>query len=77
MEEGMGYLGKIILASPQILGTPSLPTYDKIAGLGSSSLLAREWTYGATKFLIESRGLRTLAQWCLSNKIGRGLRSKF
>ena len=49
----MGYLGKIVLASPPILGTPSLHTDDEISGLGSSSLSAREWTHGATKFLIE------------------------
>jgi hypothetical protein len=53
MEEGMGYLGKIVLASPPILGTPSLPTDDEIAGLGSTSFPAREWTHSATKFLIE------------------------
>jgi hypothetical protein len=53
MEEGMGYLGKIVLASPLILGTPSLPTDDEISPLGSSSLPAREWTHSATKFLIE------------------------
>ena len=49
----MDYLGKMILASPPILGTPSLPNNDEISGLGSSSLPAREWTHGATKFLIE------------------------
>jgi hypothetical protein len=53
MEEGMGYLGKIVLASPPILGTPSLLTNDEISGLGFSSLSARECTHGATKFFIE------------------------
>ena len=49
----MGYLGNIVFASPPILGTPSLPTDSKITVLGSSPLPAREWTHGATKFLIE------------------------
>jgi hypothetical protein len=31
----MGCLGKIVLASPPILGTPSLPTDDEILGLVS------------------------------------------
>ena len=53
MEEGIGFLGKIVFALPPILGTPSLPTDNKITGLGSLSLPAREWTHGATKFLIE------------------------
>ena len=46
-------MGKIVFASPPILGTPSLPINDEISGLGSSSLSAREWTHSATKFLIE------------------------
>lgn len=49
----MGYLEKIVLTSTPILGTPSLPTDSEIIGLGSSFLPAREWTDGATKFLIK------------------------
>lgn len=37
---------------PTILGTPSLLTDDKISGLDSSSLSAREWIHGTIKFLI-------------------------
>ena len=53
MEEGLGFLGTMVLALPPILGTPGPSNDGNVVGLGSPLLLAREWTHGATKFLVE------------------------
>ena len=46
-------MGTMVLASPPILGAPGPSNDGHVAGLGSPPLLAREWTHGATKFLVE------------------------
>jgi hypothetical protein len=53
MEEGLGFLGTMVLASLPILDTPGPSNDGYIVGLGSSPLHAREWTHGATKYLVE------------------------
>jgi hypothetical protein len=53
MEEGLGFLGTMVLASPPILGTPGPSNDGHVVGLGSPPLLAREWTHGTTKYLVE------------------------
>ena len=42
-----------MLASPPVLGTPKSSNDRHVVGLRSPPLLAREWTHGATKYLIE------------------------
>ena len=53
MEEGLGFLGTMVLASPPVLGTPGPSNDDHIVGSGSPPLLAREWTHRATQYLVE------------------------
>ena len=53
MEEGLGFLGTMVLASPPILGIPGPSNDGHIVGLGSPPLLAREWTHKAMKHLVE------------------------
>jgi hypothetical protein len=53
MEEGLGFMGSMVLASPPILGTPGSSNDGGVVNLGSPPLLAREWTHGATKYLVE------------------------
>jgi hypothetical protein len=53
MKEGLGFLGSMVLASLPILGTPRSSNDGNIVGLGSPPLLAREWSHGATKYLVE------------------------
>ena len=53
MEEGLGFLGTMVLASPPILGAPGPSNDGHVAALGSPPLLPREWTHGATKYLVE------------------------
>lgn len=43
----------MVLASPPILGVPEPSNDGHVAGLGSPPLLAREWTHGATKYLVK------------------------
>ena len=43
----------MILVSPSILGAPGPSKDGHVAVLGSPPLLAREWTNGATKYLVE------------------------
>ena len=43
----------MLIASPPILGAPGLSNDGHVAGLELLPLLAREWTHGATKYLVE------------------------
>ena len=53
MEEGLGFLGTMIIASPPHLSTPPPSTSD-VAIVGATSFLpSREWTQASTKSLIE------------------------
>ena len=42
-----------MLASLPILDTPGPSNHGHVVGLGSPPLLGREWTHGATKYLVE------------------------
>ena len=53
MEEGLGFLGTMIIASPLRLGTPPPSTSDVAIVGASPSLPSREWTQASTKSLIE------------------------
>ena len=53
MEEGLGFLGTMIIASPPCLGTPPPSTSDVAIVGATPSLPSREWTQASTKFLIE------------------------
>ena len=52
MKEGLGFLGTMVLTSPPVLGTLGPSTNGHVVDLGSPPLLAREWTHGATTYLI-------------------------
>ena len=53
MEEGLGFLRTMIIASPPYLGTPPPSTSDVAIVEATPSLPSREWTQASTKFLIE------------------------
>ena len=78
MEEGLGFLGTMVLASPPILGTPGPSNDRNVVGLGSPPLLAREWTHGAMKYLVElvKERIETYGTAVSSNNIGSGSESR-
>ena len=53
MEEGLCFLGTMIIASPPRLGSPPPSTSDVAIVGATPSLPSREWTQASTKFLIE------------------------
>jgi hypothetical protein len=53
MEEGLGYWGIMVFASPPFLGTPRPSNEGHVVYLGPPLLLARKWIHGATKYLVE------------------------
>ena len=53
MDEGLEFLGTMVLASPILLGTPRPSNDGHVVGLGSPPFLARKWTHGATKYLVK------------------------
>jgi hypothetical protein len=53
MKEGLRFLRTMVLASPPVLGTPRPSNDGHVMGLESSPFLTREWTHGATKYLVE------------------------
>jgi hypothetical protein len=53
MKEELRYFGTMVLASPPVLGTLGPSNDGHVVCLGSSPLLAREWTHEATKYLIK------------------------
>ena len=53
MEEGLGFLGTMVFASPLVLGTPRPSDNGRVVGLQSPPLLAREWIHEATGYLVE------------------------
>jgi hypothetical protein len=55
MDEGLGFLGTMVLASSPVLGTLG-PLNDRyVVDLGSPRLLAKQWIHGATTYLVVSR----------------------
>jgi hypothetical protein len=74
MKEMLGFLGTKVFASPPLLGTPGPLNDGHVVSLGSPPLPAREWTHEATKHIVElvKEALRVMAQWFLSNNVGRG-----
>ena len=53
MEEGLGFLGTMIITSPPCLGTPPPSTNDVAIVRATPLLPSREWIQVSTKFLIE------------------------
>ena len=78
MENGLGFLGIVVFASPPVSGTLRPSADGHIVGLGSSPLLAREWTHRATKYPIElvKERIESYGTTVLSNNIGRRFENK-
>ena len=53
MEEGLGFLGTMVLRSPPIFGAPKASNDRHVTSLGSPPLLARKWIHRATKYSVE------------------------